>query len=236
MLLSVNGVSLAYGAAQALFDVSLKVEEGEVVTLLGANGAGKSSILKTVVGMYHPFAGTIEFNGQRIEALPTDRIVPMGLALVPEDRGVFPGLTVFENLQMGTVSWRRRGMKIDADLDKVFALFPRLKERQNQLAWSLSGGEQQMLATARGIMSRPKLLMLDEPSIGLAPLLVGQVFKTISEIQKTGTSILLVEQNARMALNVATRAYVLETGKIALEGSPKELLRNEKVKNAYLGA
>ncbi|MHB8926118.1 MAG: ABC transporter ATP-binding protein [Bacillota bacterium] len=236
MLLSVNGVSLAYGAAQALFDVSLEVEEGEVVTLLGANGAGKSSILKTVVGMYHPFAGTIEFNGQRIEALPTDRIVPMGLALVPEDRGVFPGLTVFENLQMGTVSWRRRGMKIDADLDKVFALFPRLKERQNQLAWSLSGGEQQMLATARGIMSRPKLLMLDEPSIGLAPLLVGQVFKTISEIQKTGTSILLVEQNARMALNVATRAYVLETGKIALEGSPKELLRNEKVKNAYLGA
>ncbi len=236
MLLSVNGVSLAYGAAQALFDVSLKVEEGEVVTLLGANGAGKSSILKTVVGMYHPFAGTIEFNGQRIEALPTDRIVPMGLALVPEDRGVFPGLTVFENLQMGTVSWRRRGMKIDADLDKVFALFPRLKERQNQLAWSLSGGEQQMLATARGIMSRPKLLMLDEPSIGLAPLLVSQVFKTISEIQKTGTSILLVEQNARMALNVATRAYVLETGKIALEGSPKELLQNEKVKNAYLGA
>ncbi|HEY3316295.1 MAG TPA: ABC transporter ATP-binding protein [Bacillota bacterium] len=236
MLLSVNGVSLAYGPAQALFDVSLKVEEGEVVTLLGANGAGKSSILKTVVGMYHPFAGTIEFGGQRIEALPTDSIVPMGLALVPEDRGVFPGLTVFENLQMGTVSWRRRGMKIDADLDKVFALFPRLKERRNQLAWSLSGGEQQMLATARGIMSRPKLLMLDEPSIGLAPLLVGQVFKTISEIQKTGTSILLVEQNARMALNVATRAYVLETGKIALEGSPKELLQNEEVKNAYLGA
>ncbi|MHB0885692.1 MAG: ABC transporter ATP-binding protein [Bacillota bacterium] len=235
-MLSVDHVSMAYGEAQALFDISIKVEEGEVVTLLGANGAGKSSILKTIIGMYHPSAGTIEFDGHHIETLSTDRVVPRGLVLVPEDRGIFPGLTVFENLQMGTVGWRRRGMKIDDDLDKVFALFPRLKERKGQLAWSLSGGEQQMLATARGIMSRPKLLMLDEPSIGLAPLLVAQVFKSITEIQKSGTSILLVEQNARMGLNVASRAYVLETGRIAHEGSPKELLQNEKVKNAYLGA
>lgn len=237
-MLICKDVQAAYGKIKALFGVSLTVNDGEIVALIGANGAGKSTLMKSLSGIMHPVSGEIIFNDLHLERARPEQIVQHGIAHVPEGRKVFPGLTVYENLEMGTASWRSSSTKqeIKEEMDQVFALFPRLAERRNQLAWSLSGGEQQMLAIGRGMMSRPKLLLLDEPSLGLAPVLVESIFEALIEInRKKHTAILLVEQNAFMALNVATNAYLLELGKIVLEGSAKSLLENDYVREAYLG-
>ena len=231
--LRVENIHVYYGAIHAIRGVTFTVNEGEVVTLIGANGAGKSTILKTVSGLLRPKSGTISFDGTDITQIPPHKLVPMGLAHVPEGRRIFQQMTVEENLGMGAFTQPKGGIAMD--LEKVFALFPRLKERRRQIAGTLSGGEQQMLAMGRALMSHPKLLMLDEPSMGLAPILVEQIFDIIRSLHRTGTTILLVEQNAQMALSVADRAYVLETGEITLTGTGDELIHSDAIRKAYLG-
>lgn len=233
-MLKVEGIDVFYGNIQALKNVSLTVEEKEIVTLIGANGAGKTTLLKTLSGLLRPTAGTIQYLGESIRVKPVQSIVKAGISHVPEGRRVFANMTVEENLDLG--AYLRKDKKgIKQDLNKVFSLFPILHERRNQLSVTLSGGEQQMLAIGRALMAKPKLLLLDEPSMGLAPLLVKQIFNIIQEINKDGTTILLVEQNAHMALSIANRAYVIETGSVVLSGNASEMQNSEKVKEAYLG-
>ena len=233
MLLEVKDINVYYGAIHAIKGVSFYVDEGEIVTLIGANGASKSTILKTISGLMRSKTGDILFEGQSIAHMPAHATVQMGLAHVPEGRRVFQQMSVEENLEMG--AFTRPNAEVDPALEHVYELFPRLKERRRQVAGTLSGGEQQMLAMGRALMSRPKLMMLDEPSMGLAPILVEQVFEIIQSLHKSGTTILLVEQNAQMALSIADRAYVLETGRVTLSGTGKELAQSEKVRKAYLG-
>ncbi|MFI3313126.1 MAG: ABC transporter ATP-binding protein [Eubacteriales bacterium] len=232
-MLKVDNINVYYGAIHGVKDISFAVNEGEIVTLIGANGAGKSTILKTVSGLLRSKTGSVEFLDQNISTMQPHKIVQGGLAHVPEGRRVFTRMSVEENLEMGC--YTRPNTEIAPGIEKVYAQFPRLKERRKQVAGTLSGGEQQMLAMGRALMSSPKLLMLDEPSMGLAPLLVEQIFDIIQELHKNGTTILLVEQNANMALSVADRGYVLETGRIVLTGPGKQLLTDESVKAAYLG-
>jgi branched-chain amino acid transport system ATP-binding protein len=235
-LLELKNVASYYGNVQALKGVSLRVEQGEVVTLLGANGAGKSSTLRTISGLLRPAAGEVWFEGQPIHAMAPEKIVRLGISHVPEGRRIFPGLTVRENIMLGTSSRGRLAKKqMEQEIAQMFEIFPVIKPFEDALGWTLSGGQQQMLAVARGLMARPKLLLLDEPSLGLAPVIVQQLFATIREIHARGTTILLVEQNANMALSIANRGYVLETGEMKVEGSPRELLDNEQVRAAYLG-
>jgi len=233
-MLKVEDINVYYGSIHAIKGVSFSVNKGEIVTLIGANGAGKSTTLNTVSGLLRSKTGSITFNGQDLGKIPPHKIVSMGLAQVPEGRRVFLSMTVQENLEMGAYT-QKKGDDIDAELEKVFERFPRLKERRRQIAGTLSGGEQQMLAMGRALMSKPELLMLDEPSMGLSPILVDQIFDIVKELNKQGTTILLVEQNAQMALSVADRGYVLETGKIVTSASAKELLNDNAVKKAYLG-
>jgi len=232
-ILDVRRLSCRYGAIQALSDVHLKVNRGEIVTLIGANGAGKSTVLKSIVGLVPPESGEILFNGQSIVQKPTHKIVALGIALVPEGRAIFANLTVQENLEMG--GYLRPRAEIRPALEHAFSLFPRLKERIRQVAGTLSGGEQQMLAIGRALMAKPKLLLLDEPSLGIAPILVKSIYEAIDAINREGTTILVVEQNAHLALKHSRRAYVLETGRITLEGPSGELADNPAVKEAYLG-
>jgi branched-chain amino acid transport system ATP-binding protein len=234
VLLEVHDLNVYYGAIHALQGISFTLNEGEIVTLIGANGAGKTTTLSTISGLLRPRRGFVRFKDQDITMMPAEQIVRQGISQVPEGRKIFAPLTVQENLEMGAFT-RTDKAEIDRSLQRVFASFPRLKERLHQLGGTLSGGEQQMLATGRGMMSRPSLLLLDEPSMGLSPIMVEEIFKIIQEINSQGTSILLVEQNALMALSVAHRAYVLETGRITLEGTAKELRENPQVKAAYLG-
>lgn len=233
-MLNVSGLTVSYGAINALRGVSFEVEKGEVITLIGANGAGKTTTLHAISNILKKDAGTIEFMGENITSTPPDDIVRRGLVQVPEGRRIFANLTVKENLEMGAFT-RRDKNEIARSFEKVCALFPRLKERLKQYAGTLSGGEQQMLAMGRALMAAPSLLLLDEPSMGLAPILVDEIFAIVGEINKSGTTILLVEQNAFKALSIADRAYVFETGVIAKSGSAKELLRDDSVKKAYLG-
>lgn len=233
-MLKVENLSVHYGMIQAVRDVSFEVNEGEVVSLIGANGAGKTTILRTLSGLVRPSSGRIEFLGQEIQKTPAQKIVASGLSQVPEGRHVFPGLTVMENLEMGAFLKTNREEN-QANLKKVFSRFPRLEERKNQDAATLSGGEQQMLAMGRALMSTPKLLLLDEPSMGLAPIFIQEIFDIIQDIQKQGTTVLLIEQNANKALSIANRGYVLETGKIVLSGTGQELLASDEVRKAYLG-
>ena len=236
-MLKVNGIETWYGAIQALKGVSLEVQQGEIVALLGSNGAGKSTTIKTITGMLKPIKGTIEFLGRDLTGMEAEDIAEAGIACVPEGRRIFPGLSVLDNLLLGATSRKHPAKaELDRDLERVFHLFPILKEFQGRLGWQLSGGQQQMLAIGRGLMSAAKLLLLDEPSLGLAPVLVQEVFKVIKQINKTGTTILLVEQNARMALLIANRGYVLETGKMSLTDTAANLLANEDMKAHYLGA
>jgi branched-chain amino acid transport system ATP-binding protein len=234
MLLDVKDLDVYYGAIHALQGVSFNVNEGEIVSLIGANGAGKSTTLRTISALIRPRHGTIHFKDHEITNTPAEQIVRLGISHVPEGRKIFAPLTVRENLEMGAYT-RSDPAEIDSSMKRVFTSFPRLKERINQLGGTLSGGEQQMLATGRGLMSKPSLLLLDEPSMGLSPLLVEEIFRIIKEINAQGTSILLVEQNALMALSISHRAYVLETGRIVLSGTGKEVLENPQVKAAYLG-
>ncbi len=233
-MLTLENVSVSYGAIEALTDISLHVKKGEVVTLIGANGAGKTTTLRTITGLLEPRSGRVVYEGEDISGVPTHTLVPKGIAMSPEGRGVFANLSVRENLDMGAYIFNDK-KRIAEDMEKGFALFPRLKEREKQKAGTLSGGEQQMLAMARAMMSRPRLLLLDEPSLGLAPLLVHTIFEAIDNIRAEGTTILLVEQNANAALHHSDRAYVLETGRIVMEGSSKELAADPRVKEAYLG-
>ncbi len=233
-MLIIDNINVFYGAIHALKGVSLRVEQGQIVTLIGANGAGKSTILKTISGLLKPKTGTISFEENNITGNPAQKIVEMGISQVPEGRRVFANLTVLENLELGAYL-RKDKDGIQQDMEKVFTSFPRLLERRSQLAGTLSGGEQQMLAMGRALMSRPRLMLLDEPSMGLAPLLVRDIFEIIKEINKAGTTILLVEQNAHMALSIAHKAYVMETGKIVLSGDAKELAASEEIRKAYLG-
>ena len=232
-MLTVSDINVYYGAIHAIKNVSFEVNEGEVVALIGANGAGKSTTLKTMSGLLRSQTGTIEFLGQNIMHMPADKLVAAGLAHVPEGRRVFAQMSVEENLEMG--AFTRPNSEIAPGLERVYAHFPRLKERRRQVAGTLSGGEQQMLAMGRALMSSPKLLMLDEPSMGLAPILIEQIFDIVRELHAAGTTILLVEQNAQMALSIASRAYVMETGKVTLSGTGDELLHNDEVRKAYLG-
>lgn len=231
-LLEVKDLSVSYGGISAVKGISFEVPEGEVVTLIGANGAGKSSTLRSIVGLEKPAGGSILFDGKELTTMGTEELVTQGITLVPEGRRVFPNLTVLENLKIGAY---QRKDSLDADIQWIYSLFPRLQERSWQMAGTLSGGEQQMLAIGRALMSRPKLIMMDEPSLGLAPIVVKGVFDIIKEINKQGVTILLVEQNANMALKAAHHAYVMETGRITLSGTGKELAENEQVKAAYLG-
>jgi len=233
-LLEINGVDAIYGRVQALHGVSLIVDKSEIVALIGSNGAGKTTTLRTISGLMHPGSGTITFDGKDITKTPAHKIVNLGICQSPEGRRLFPRMQVVDNLQMGAYT-RTDKAGIQEDMERVFTLFPRLKEREHQLAGTLSGGEQQMLAVGRALMSRPKLLMLDEPSLGLAPILADVIFKTIQEINAAGTPILLVEQNAVRALEVAHRGYVLETGNVVQKGTGKELLNSPDVQRAYLG-
>ena len=232
-LLKVDDIHVYYGSIHAIKGVSFEVNEGEIVTLIGANGAGKSTTLNTVSGLLKPRSGNVEFEGQSLLGVPAHKTVSHGMALCPEGRRVFLQMSVQENLEMG--GYTRSASEIQDSLEDVYQRFPRLKERYKQTAGTLSGGEQQMLAMGRAMMSKPKLLMLDEPSMGLAPILVEQIFDIIKELHRAGTTILLVEQNAQVALSIADRAYVLETGKISMSGSAKELLNDERVQKAYLG-
>ncbi|WP_288618716.1 ABC transporter ATP-binding protein [Mitsuokella multacida] len=233
-MLKIDNIDVYYGAIHALKGISLEVKEGEIVTLIGANGAGKSTTLRTISGLLKPKTGSITFLGQDIAGVRAHEIVKKGISQVPEGRRVFAEMTVMENLDLGAFV-RKDKAGIQQDLKHVFELFPRLEERKNQSAGTLSGGEQQMLAMGRALMSRPKLLLLDEPSMGLAPLLIKEIFNIIVDINKSGTTVLLVEQNANMALSIANRAYVLETGRITLSGSAQELAASEDVRKAYLG-
>jgi branched-chain amino acid transport system ATP-binding protein len=235
-LLELRGISSHYGNVQALKSVSLHVNEGELVTLLGANGAGKSTTLKTISGLIVPTEGEVLFQGKPIHRVGPEAIARIGISHVPEGRRIFPGLTVRENILLGASN--RKGVprkQLEKEADEKFDIFPEIRRFENALGWTLSGGQQQMLAVARGLMAEPKLLLLDEPSLGLAPLIVQNLFATIRDIRKRGVTILLVEQNANMALSVADRGYVLETGTLTVEGTPKELLGNEQVRAAYLG-
>lgn len=233
-MLKIEDINVFYGNIHALKGVSLEINEGEIVTLIGANGAGKSTLLKTISGLLKPKNGSILFEGQSISGKVAQTIVKQGLSHVPEGRRVFANMSVEENLELGAYL-RKDKQGIKEDFEKVYSLFPRLLERRKQLSGTLSGGEQQMLAMGRALMARPKLLLLDEPSMGLAPLLVKTIFKIIEEINKSGTTILLVEQNANMALSIADRAYVIETGKIVLSGSSDELNQSDQIRMAYLG-
>ena len=233
-MLTINDINVFYGAIHAIKGVSLEVNEGEIVTLIGANGAGKSTILRTISGLLKPKTGSIQFEGQEIAGMPAHEIVKTGISQVPEGRRIFAEMSVLENLELGAFT-RKDKDGIKADMELVFDRLPRLKERIGQLAGTLSGGEQQMLAMGRALMSRPRLLLLDEPSMGLAPLLIKEIFTIIQDINKTGTTVLLVEQNANMALSIAHRAYVLETGRITLSGDAKELAASDEVRKAYLG-
>ena len=232
-ILKVEDINVYYGSIHAIKGISFEVDEGEVVTLIGANGAGKSTTLNTISGLLRSKTGSIEFMGESLAKVPCHKVVERGLALVPEGRRIFLQMTVQENLEMG--AFTQKGDTVQEDLEKVYTLFPRLKERIKQMAGTLSGGEQQMLAMGRALMSRPKLLMLDEPSMGLAPILVEQIFEIIQNLHNAGTTILLVEQNAQAALSVADRGYVLETGKIVTTGTGAELLASPAIKKAYLG-
>ena len=232
-MLDVKDINVYYGAIHAVRNVSLEVNAGEIVSIIGANGAGKSTILKTLVGLLRSKTGEISFEGQNISHLSPAAIVRQGIALVPEGRRVFPRLSVEDNLLLG--AYARKDGEVSQDIQRIYEMFPRLAERRKQNAGTLSGGEQQMLATGRGMMSRPKLLLLDEPSMGLAPVLVHQIFETILDINEQGTTILLVEQNAHMALSIADRGYVLETGAVVLTGEAEELIDNDEVRCAYLG-
>ncbi|TWS94084.1 MULTISPECIES: ABC transporter ATP-binding protein [unclassified Streptococcus] len=233
-MLKVENLSVSYGVIEAVKNVSFEVNEGEVVTLIGANGAGKTSILRTISGLVRPSGGTISFLGNEIQKVPARKIVADGLSQVPEGRHVFSGLTVLENLEMGAFLKNNREEN-QANLKKIFARFPRLEERKHQDAATLSGGEQQMLAMGRALMSQPKLLLLDEPSMGLAPIFIQEIFDIIQDIQRQGTTVLLIEQNANKALSIANRGYVLETGKVVLSGTGQELLASDEVRKAYLG-
>lgn len=231
-MLKIDNLSVNYGGIKAVRNVSFEVPDGKIVTLIGANGAGKSTILRTITGLVHAASGSITYDGEELTKLPTHTIVTKGITLVPEGRHVFPDMTVLENLKIGAYL---RKDNLNDDIEWVYSLFPRLKERNWQQAGTLSGGEQQMLAVGRALMSRPNLIMMDEPSLGLAPIIVKEIFNIIKEINKRGVTILLIEQNANMALHIADLAYVLETGTIALHGTGQELLANEKVKELYLG-
>jgi branched-chain amino acid transport system ATP-binding protein len=233
-MLAVRELDAGYGSLQALWGLSLEVGQGEIVAVIGANGAGKTTLLKSIAGLVPPLRGEVRFEDQVISHLPANRVVGRGIALVPEGRKVFPYMTVRENLEMGAYLPPARGA-LEATLAEVTCLFPRLGERVNQLAGTLSGGEQQMLAIGRALMSRPRLLLLDEPSLGLAPFLVQEIFRIVRAINRQGTTILLVEQNVRQALEIAQRAYVLETGRIGLSGTGRDLLGNPHVRKAYLG-
>jgi branched-chain amino acid transport system ATP-binding protein len=236
MMLKLESVSISYGAIQAVCDVSIDVPRGEVVTIIGANGAGKSTLLKSIVGLEPVAGGRISFDGQDITTTPAYRRTGMGVALSPEGRGVFSDQSVRDNLLLGAYSKKSDSARTEQKIEQFFTMFPRLEERQEQLAGTLSGGEQQMLAIARALMSEPKLLLLDEPSLGLAPLIIRDIFNTIRALRETGLTILLVEQMANQALGVADRAYVLETGRITLQGKGSDLLNDPKVRAAYLGA
>ncbi len=233
-MLEVQGINVFYGEAQALWDVTFEVKEGEIVTLVGSNGSGKSTSLRAISGLVPPRSGQITFTGTRTERLPAHKIVELGVAQTPEGRRLWPGLTVRDNMELGAYLPAARAARSET-MKWVFRLFPRLQERQSQLAGTLSGGEQQMLAIARGLLSKPRLLMLDEPSLGLAPVLVDEVFAAIQEINRQGVTILLVEQNVHHALSISSRGYVLETGRLVISGTGAELLADEHVKTAYLG-
>lgn len=234
-ILQVNDLKVSYGAIQAIKGLDFHVGEGEMVALIGANGAGKTTTLKTLAGLLTPTAGQITFDGKAHSKIKSYDLIREGLALVPEGRGIFPKLTVVENLEMGAFSRTDGKTAIEADIERMFSIFPRLKERAFQLAGTMSGGEQQMLAISRALMGKPKLLLLDEPSMGLAPIIVQKIFETIREVVKGGVTLLLVEQNAKLALQTCQRAYVIDGGRIALEGQADELLHNEQVQKAYLG-
>lgn len=234
-ILQVTDLQVSYGAIQAIKGLDFHVGEGEMVALIGANGAGKTTTLKTLAGLLKPTAGNITFDGKVHSKIKSFDLIREGLALVPEGRGIFPKLTVYENLEMGAFSRTDGKAAIEADIERMFGIFPRLKERAFQLAGTMSGGEQQMLAISRALMGKPKLLLLDEPSMGLAPIIVQKIFETIREVVKGGVTLLLVEQNARLALQTCQRAYVIDGGRIALEGQADELLHNEQVQKAYLG-
>ena len=233
-VLKVENINVYYGSIHAIKGISFEVYDGEIVTLIGANGAGKSTTLNTISGLLHPTTGSVSFLGENLARVQPHKIVEKGLAQVPEGRRVFAQMTVQENLEMGAYTQTKQA-NIESDIENVYVLFPRLKERMNQIAGTLSGGEQQMLAMGRALMSRPKLLMLDEPSMGLAPILVEQIFEIIADLHKRGSTILLVEQNAQMALSIANRGYVMETGKIVTTGTGQELLASPEVRKAYLG-
>lgn len=233
-MLKLENVAAFYGNIQALKDISLQINHGEIVTVIGANGAGKTTTLKTICGLVNAASGKIYFEGKDITNHPTSDIIGAGIAMVPEGRRVFPRMSVLENLQLGAYLIKNKA-EIKKDLERVFELFPILKDRLKQIAGTLSGGEQQMLAIARALMARPRLLLLDEPSMGLAPMIVSNIFKIIQEINGNGTTILLVEQNAQMALSIAHKGYVIETGKIVIQDTAENLLNNEDVKKAYLG-
>jgi branched-chain amino acid transport system ATP-binding protein len=234
-MLKLESVNVSYGAIKALCDVSIEVAKGEVVTIIGANGAGKSTLLKSVVGLEPPVSGRVLLDGRDVTAVPTHRRTAMGVALSPEGRGVFSDQSVRDNLLLGAYSKRGDAARTEEQIERSFEIFPRLRERQNQISGTLSGGEQQMLAIARALMSEPKLLLLDEPSLGLAPLIIRGIFEILRSLRATGLTILLVEQMANQALGVADRAYVLETGRITIEGKGSELLNDPKVRAAYLG-
>jgi branched-chain amino acid transport system ATP-binding protein len=236
MLLEIRDVVARYGAVEALHGISLDVAEGEIVSLLGANGAGKSTTLKAISRVIAPASGMIRFAGKPLDGLQPEDVVALGIAHVPEGRRIFPGLSVIDNLRLGATARRARRAEIDADVDDALGVFPKLRALAGKLGWTLSGGEQQMLAIARGLMAKPRLLLLDEPSLGLAPLIVTDVMETIVRIARNGTTVLLVEQNAHLALQIASRAYVLETGRVALSGAAAELLASEEMRRAYLGS
>ena len=233
-MLKIENIEVCYGFIKAIKGVSFEVEKGEIIALIGSNGAGKTTILHTITGLISPKSGKITFEGKDLTKTPAHKILGMGMAHVPEGRRIFQELTVFENLKLGAYILRDK-KQIEKNLEYVYEHFPRLKERKNQLAGTLSGGEQQMLAMGRALMSNPKIILMDEPSMGLSPILVSEIFNIIKEVSADGTTVLLVEQNAKKALSIANRAYVLETGKIVLEGDAKELMNDEQVKKAYLG-
>jgi branched-chain amino acid transport system ATP-binding protein len=233
-MLNVNQIEVFYGDVQVIWGVSFKVEEKELAALIGANGAGKSTTLNTISSVLHPQGGTIEFNGKRIDNLEASQVVDLGISQVPEGRRLFPEMSVQENLELGSYKAEAKPKRKET-MEWVFSIFPRLKERRKQMAGTLSGGEQQMVAVGRGMMARPKLLMLDEPSLGLAPLMVREVFNVVTRVNSEGVTVLLVEQNVKHTLSVATRVYVLENGRISMEGKGQDLLNNEHVRKAYLG-